>query len=83
MRKYIPNNEHWFLVEAHLAALYRTERLNLIDTWNTLCRDEMKIQKIERFILSTFPDSSTNWFMQKVFIWNVVDMEWLSVNAFQ
>ena len=48
------------LVEAHLASLYQTERLNLIDTWNTICRDEMKIQKLERWVLSTFPESSTN-----------------------
>ena len=65
MRRYIPNNEHWSLVEAHLAALYQTERLNLIDTWNTICKMEQRFQKIERFILSTFPDSSTNFFYKK------------------
>ena len=53
------------MVEGHLAAIHEQERLNLIDTWNTLCYDEQRIQKIERWILSTFPGSSTNWLGQR------------------
>eukprot|EP00111_Clytia_hemisphaerica_P012397 TCONS_00036391-protein len=54
----------WFaasLLEAQLAAVDQQQRLNLIHAWNAICQDEMRIQKLERWVLSTFPGSSNNF----------------------
>ena len=61
LTKLAPSSNQIALLEAHISLALQQERENVINTWNVLCKSRARIQKLEQFILSTFPESSSNW----------------------
>ena len=56
-----PADAHAALLEAHIALAMEQERLNLISVWQTICILESKVSNIEKWALSNFPESTSNW----------------------
>ena len=57
-----PADLHAALLDSHITIALQQERLDLITTWDNLCMVEARLEKLEHWAVSTFPDSSGgNW----------------------
>ena len=52
------------LLVAHVAALIEHERINMINTWENICRESQQMSRVYKWAIENFPHSSSKWLVQ-------------------